>query len=210
MSKIFSFHLLIILLFLFNYETCQDFSDQDVMKALACISIIKHLDNKNLDQHMVSGYMISCFINIDDSTVHKVIGNQLTNDLQIDKSQIDKLIDFSGLQSQYSQNDILEYSKKLNSAIEKLQSQQNERGQNGMPSGRGGSKNKGSKEDNSENEAGLIPFMIRGIIGLFNPNDSFLALMIFFVLAYFGLKSLRKLFGNNSKNITIKKKTKSN
>ena len=209
MSKIFSFHLLIILFFLFNYETCQDFSDQDVMKALACISIIKHLDNKNLDQHMVSGYMISCFINIDDSTVQKVLENQLSNDLHIDKSQIDKLTDFSGLQRQYSQNDILEYSKRLNSAIAKLQSQQNERGQNGMPSGKKGSKNKGSN-DNSENEAGLIPFMIRGIIGLFNPNDSFLVLLIFFVLAYFGLKSLRKLFGNNSKNITIKKKTKSN
>jgi hypothetical protein len=144
-----------------------------------------------------------------------IIANDIINDLEIYCVNTwcpwkGKLIDFSGLQSQYSQNDILEYSKKLNSAIEKLQSQQNERGQNGMPSGRGGSKNKGSKEDNSENEAGLIPFMIRGIIGLFNPNDSFLALMIFFVLAYFGLKSLRKLFGNNSKNITIKKKTKSN
>ena len=209
MSKIFSFPLLIILLFLFNFETCQDFSDQDMIKALACISIIKHIDNKNLDQNMISGYMISCFINIDDSTVQKVLENQLSNDLHIDKSQIDKLTDFSGLQRQYSQNDILEYSKRLNSAIAKLQSQQNERGQNGMPSGKKGSKNKGSN-DNSENEAGLIPFMIRGIIGLFNPNDSFLVLLIFFVLAYFGLKSMRKLFGNNSKNITIKKKTKGN
>ena len=206
MSKKISISLIIISLFLFKSELCQDFTDQDMMKAVACISIIKHIDNNNLDQHKVSIYMISCFINIDESTVSKAIENQLSNDLKIDKSVIDKLIDFSELQNKYSQNDILEYSKKLNSAIENLKSQQREAGPYGMPSGKRGNRNKGSK-DNSESEAGLIPFMIKGIIGLFNPNDSFLVLVGLFVMTYFGLKGLRKLFGNNKINISNKKKT---
>ena len=35
--------------------------------------------------------------------------------------------------------------------------------------------------------------MINGLMGIFNPNDSFLFLIGFFVLVYFGLKGLKKL-----------------
>ena len=202
MLKNISFHFLIISLFLFNYEICQDI-DQDAMKAVACISLIKKMDNKNLDQRLISGYMLSCFINIDDAKVQKLLSNQFSNDINLEKDEIEKLTDFSSFQSKYSQSEIMEFSKRLNSALEKLKNQQNI----GMPPNQGG-KDKSSKKS-SENGGGLLEFMIKGLIGLFNPNDSFLFLIGFFVLVYFGLKGLRKLFVGK-KNINDKKERKKN
>ena len=197
-----SFHFLIYFLFLFNYEICQDI-DQDTMKAVACISLIKKMDNKKLDQQLISGYMISCFINIDDAKVKKILSNQFSNDIGLEKDEIKKLTDFSSFQSKYSQSEIMDFSKRLNSALEKLKNQQNI----GMPPNQGG-KDKSSKKS-SENGGGLLEFMIKGLIGLFNPNDSFLFLIGFFVLVYFGLKGLRKLFVGK-KNINDKKERKKN
>ena len=193
-----SFHFLIYFLFLFNYEICQDI-DQDTMKAVACISLIKKMDNKKLDQQLISGYMISCFINIDDANVKKILSNQFSNDIGLEKDEIKKLTDFSSFQSKYSQSEIMDFSKRLNSALEKLKDQQSM----GMPPNQG-TNDKSSKKI-SENDGGLLAFMINGLFGLFNPNDSFLFLIGFFVLVYFGLKGLKKLCVNKKKKINDKK-----
>lgn len=201
MFKNIAFSLLIICLFLFNFSLCQDL-DQDAMKAVACISLIKKLDNKNLDQRLISGYMLSCFINIDDTQVTKLISNQFSNGISLEKEEIDKLIDFSSFQSKYSQNDIKQFSERLNSALEKLKNQ-NMGGD--RPSSSKGGKDKSSKK--SADSVTLFEFLINGLIGLFNPKDSFLFLIGFFVLVYFGLKGLRKLFvGKNTNNNKKRKK----
>ena len=60
---------IIVVIFLFNYQACQDF-DEDTMKALGCLSLIRKLDNdKQQDQRMVSAYLQSCFVNIEESQV---------------------------------------------------------------------------------------------------------------------------------------------
>ena len=197
-----SLHFLIISLFLFNYEICQDI-DQDTMKAVACISLIKKMENKNLDQQLISGYMISCFINIDDAKVQKLLSNQFSNDVGLEKDEIKKLTDFSSFQSKYSQSDIMEFSKRLNSALEKLKNQQNI----GMTPNQG-TRDQSSKKKNSDNYGGLLAFMINGLMGIFNPNDSFLFLIGFFVLVYFGLKGLKKLCVKKKKNTNDKKEKK--
>ena len=202
MSKKIVFPLLIIYLFLFNYEICQDF-DQDTMKAIACISLIKKIDNQNMDQRLISGYMISCFASIDDSKVQKLIENQMSNDISLDKDEIDKLTDFTSFQSKYSSNEIKDFSIRLNAALEKLKNQ-GFGGDKASPSQ--GRKDSSSKKS-SEN-AGLFEFMINNLIDLFNPKDSFLFLVIFFLLVYFGLKGLRKMLGN--KKLIIKKRGKKN
>ena len=141
------------------------------------------------------------FINIDDTQVTKLISNQFSNGISLEKEEIDKLIDFSSFQSKYSQNDIKEFSEKLNSALEKLKNQ-NMGGD--RPSSSKGGKDKSSKK--SADSVTLFEFLINGLIGLFNPKDSFLFLIGFFVLVYFGLKGLRKLFIRKNTNNNKKRK----
>ena len=201
MSKKIALSLLISLIFSFNYAMCQNL-DQDMMKAIACISVLKKMGDKVQDQRLVSSYLITCFITIDDQTTQKLISNQFSNNLNLEKKEIDKLTDITQLQTKYSQSDIEEYSKRLNNALEKLKN--SNIGQNMQP---GNGENTGSSK-NSEN-TGLIGFMIKGLMGLFNPGDSFLFLIGLFVLSYFCLKSLRKLLNAGKKN-TNKKKGKKN
>ena len=198
MSKRIPFLLLIISLFLFNYEICQDY-DQDTMKAIACISLIKKMGNKITDKNLISGYMLSCFINIDDSAIQNLIANQLSNDINMEQKEMDKLVDFATIQSKYSQNEIIDYSKKLNSALEKLKNVNEMH----MPSGQR-RREKGSNK-NTENEGSLLSFIISNIFKLFNPNDSFLVLIGFFVVSYFCLKGLRKLCDEQKHNNNKKK-----
>ena len=63
--------------------------------------------------------------------------------------------------------------------------------------------------------SGLLEKIIGGIIGLFNPNDSLLLLVGFFVVFYLFLRQIRKWFDNSekiknkvNKSNKVKKKTK--
>ena len=202
MSKNIAFPFLILSLFLIDYEICQDI-DLDTMKAIACISVIRKMENKSTDQRLVSGYLLTCFINIDEATARKLLPTSPSGDTYIEQAKIEELTDFSNLQTKYSQNDIMEYSKKLNSVLQKMQ-ESNMGGSMGSPKG-------GKRDKNSDGESeggGLLPFFINWILGLLNPNDSFLFLIGFFVLVFFLLRGMRKLFGSKKKNITDKKKTK--
>ena len=201
MTKKIAFNLLISLLLLFKYEICQDI-DQDMMKTIACISLIKKMGTKIEDQRLISSYLLTCFINVDESSIQKLLSNQMSNKLDLDKNEVEKLTDMSKLQTKYSQSEIKDYSLKLNSALEKLKN--SELNMNDGQSQRG---RKQSSKSNKSN-AGLIEFIINGFMSFLNPKDSFLVLIGFFVLAYFGLKALRKIFSGKKKVDTQKKKEK--
>lgn len=191
---------IIVVIFLFNYQACQDF-DEDTMKALGCLSLIRKLDNdKQQDQRMVSAYLLSCFVNIEESQVQKLLASQYSNKMELSKSEVDKLVDMQSLQSKYSQSELIDYSKKLNSALGNLKNME----QGGPQAGRGSKK--GSSKSSSNSNGGLIGFLISNIISLFNPNDSFLFLIGLFVMIYFGLKGLRKLLDKKNKNNKKKEK----
>ena len=191
---------IIVVIFLFNYQACQDF-DEDTMKALGCLSLIRKLDNdKQQDQRMVSAYLLSCFVNIEESQVQKLLASQYSNKMELSKSEVDKLVDMQSLQSKYSQSELIDYSKKLNSALGNLKNME----QGGPQAGRGSKK--GSSKSSSNSNGGLIGFLISNIISLFNPNDSFLFLIGLFVMIYFGLKGLRKLLDKKNKNKKKKEK----
>ena len=195
MSKNIPFSLLIISVFLFNYQVCQDL-DNDMMKAVSCISLVQKTDNNNLDQRLLSGKILTCFMNIDESTVTKLMASQFSKELNLEKKLIEKLTDFQALQAQHLESEIMEYSKKLNSALEKLRNTQ--MGERPSSSNDGG-RSKGSK--NKEKD-----MFLSNIMWLFNPNDSFIFFVGYLLLAYFLLKGLRKLL--NRKDKTNKKNVK--
>ena len=201
MTKKIAFNLLISLLLLFKYEICQDI-DQDMMKTIACISLIKKMGTKIEDQRLISSYLLTCFINVDESSIQKLLSDQMSNKLDLDKNEVEKLTDMSKLQTKYSQSEIKDYSLKLNSALEKLKNSELDINDGQIKSGR-----KKSSESNKSN-AGLIEFIINGFMSILNPRDSFLVLIGFFVLAYFCLKALRKIFSGKKKVETQKKKEK--
>ena len=99
---------IVLVIFLFNYQACQDL-DEDTMKALGCLSLIRKLDNdKQQDQRMVSAILLSCFVNVEESQVKKLISSQYSNKMELSKSEVDKLVDMQSLQSKYSQSELID------------------------------------------------------------------------------------------------------
>ena len=185
---------IIVVIFLFNYQACQDL-DEDTMKALGCLTLIRKLDNdKQQDQRMVSALLLACFVNIEEPQVKKLLSSQYSNKMELSQSEVDKLVDMQSLQSKYSQSELIDYSKKLNSALGNLKNMEA-----GGPQPSRGSK-KGANKNSNNNSGGLIGFLISNIFALFNLNDSFLFLIGLFLMVYFGLKGLRKLLDKKNKN----------
>ena len=200
MTKNISFPIAFLALFLLNLFVCQSV-DQDILKAIGCISLIRKMDNKITDQNLLSGYMVTCFSRIDDSVLNNLVSNQMSNELHISEDQVKKLTDFESFSREHTSNEMVELSKRLNSALEKLKN--SNLSPDSIKSGQSGKK-KGSNQQ-SDGEGGFIPFLFSGLKGLFNPNDSFLVLIGLFVLAYFCLKGLRKILSNKKTNNNKKK-----
>ncbi len=198
---------LFLLISIIDLAELQEF-DKDMMRAVACITLIKKLENKPQDQRELSTYILTCFISIDDATTQKLIQEQASNKLDLTSDQISKLTDMYQLQQKYTEDQIMDFSKALNDALEKLQKNAG-----------GGMRNQQSSGFNNNNKtpqgSGLLEKIIGGIIGLFNPNDSLLLLVGFFVVFYLFLRQIRKWFDNSekiknkvNKSNKVKKKTK--
>ena len=198
---------LFLLISIIDLVELQEF-DKDMMRAVACITLIKKLENKPQDQRELSTYILTCFISIDDATTQKLIQEQASNKLDLTADQISKLTDMYQLQQKYTEDQIMDFSKALNNALEKLQKNAG-----------GGMRNQQSSGFNNNNKtpqgSGLFEKIIGGIIGLFNPNDSLLLLVGFFVVFYLFLRQIRKWFDNSekiknkvNKSNKVKKKTK--
>ena len=198
---------LLLLISIIDLVELQEF-DKDMMRAVACITLIKKLENKPQDQRELSTYILTCFISIDDATTQKLIQEQASNKLDLTSDQISKLTDMYQLQQKYTEDQIMDFSKALNNALEKLQKNAG-----------GGMRNQQSSGFNNNNKtpqgSGLFEKIIGGIIGLFNPNDSLLLLVGFFVVFYLFLRQIRKWFDNSekiknkvNKSNKVKKKTK--
>ena len=197
---------LFLLISIIDLAELQEF-DKDMMRAVACITLIKKLENKPQDQRELSTYILTCFISIDDATTQKLIQEQASNKLDLTADQISKLTDMYQLQQKYTEDQIMDFSKALNNALEKLQKNAG-----------GGMRNQQSSGFNNNKTpqgSGLLEKIIGGIIGLFNPNDSLLLLVGFFVVFYLFLRQIRKWFDNSekiknkvNKSNKVKKKTK--
>ena len=198
---------LFLLISIIDLVELQEF-DKDMMRAVACITLIKKLENKPQDQRELSTYILTCFISIDDATTQKLIQEQASNKLDLTADQISKLTDMYQLQQKYTEDQIMDFSKALNNALEKLQKNAG-----------GGMRNQQSSGFSNNNKtpqgSGLLEKIIGGIIGLFNPNDSLLLLVGFFVVFYLFLRQIRKWFDNSekiknkvNKSNKVKKKTK--
>ena len=94
----------------------------------------------------------------------------------MDKSEVDKLTDISKLQTEFSQSDISDYSRKLNSALEKLKKADPNMPENEKSRNRDSNSNKNSESNT------LLDFIIYGFMSFLNPNDSFLVLLKKYIL----------------------------
>ena len=203
MSQYISFPIIFISLFLLNFIKCQNV-DQDMLKAVACISLIRKMDKKITDQNLLSGYMVTCFSRIDDSILNKLMSNQMSNEIPISNEQVKQLTDFTSFTQEHTSEEMVDLSKRLNSALEKLKN--NNLRPEDIKDAQSGRKSSSNRQ--SDSEGGFIPFLFNGLKGLLNPNDSFLVLIGLFVCAYFCLKGLRKILSNKNTISTNKKKEK--
>ena len=194
---------LLILLNLLSISNTQNL-DKSVLKAAGCLTLVKKLKDKPNDQRVATGLLLSCFINIDEETADKLLQNQFYEKMGIEESEVVKLIDFNKLQNKYSQEQLEEYSKALNKALDPLR----EKGP-GDNSGKGPNTYE-NEEENSENNESIVNYIIK----LFTSSDSLLLLFGLFVVFYFCLQKMRKWFGKsgkdtNNKTINNQKSTKS-
>ena len=201
-SKLSSFLLIFILIVI---SKAQDI-DKDVLRAVACLSMIRKMTEKPNDPQLISSYMLTCFITIDDSTAQKLIASQNSNKLDLDEKQIKKLTDFYEVQNRYDENQIMDYSKDLNSALEKLKNFGA-----GAMNNQGGSMSDKNSKNNKRQGKGLLSIIITSLIGMFNANDSLIGLFILFFIIYLILRQLRKWFGSgNNKSNNVSNKNKNN
>ena len=194
---------LLILLNLLSFSNTQNL-DKSVLKAAGCLTLVKKLKDKPNDQRVATGLLLSCFINIDEETADKLLQNQFYEKMGIEESEVVKLIDFNKLQNKYSQEQLEEYSKALNKALDPLR----EKGP-GDNSGKGPNMYE-NEEENSESNESIVNYIIK----LFTSSDSLLLLFGLFVVFYFCLQKMRKWFGKsgkdtNNKTINNQKSTKS-
>ena len=199
---------LLILLNLLSISNTQNL-DKSVLKAAGCLTLVKKLKDKPNDQRVATGLLLSCFINIDEETADKLLQNQFYEKMGIEESEVVKLIDFNKLQNKYSQEQLEEYSKALNKALDPLR----EKGP-GDNSGKGPNTYE-NEEENSENNESIVNYIVK----LFTSSDSLLLLFGLFVVFYFCLQKMRKWFGkggkdsisktsNNQKNVKSSKSNK--
>ena len=118
------------------------------------------------------------------------------------------------LEQKYTEDQIMDFSKALNTALEKLKDAQPGGGMRNPSQGH----DSGSNNKKKPQGIGLLEKMFAGILGLFSTNDSLLLLFGFFIAFYLFLRQIRKWFGGNStsdkngskKTVKVKKKVKKN
>ena len=189
-KKIYS--ILFLLLNLLSHSFSQNL-DKSTLKAAGCLTLVKKLKDKPEDQRVMTGLLLSCFINVDEETADKLLQNQFYDKMGIEESEVLKLIDFNKIQSKYSQQQIEEYSKALNIALEPLREKRprDRQGQDQNPYDYEGQDN-----DNNESNESIVNYLIK----LFTSSDSLLFLVGLFVVFYFCLQKMRKWFGKSDKS----------
>ena len=197
LKKTFSF--LLILLNLLSSSNSQNL-DKSVLKAAGCLTLVKKLKDKPNDQRVATGLLLSCFINVDEETADKLLQNQFYEKMGIEDSEVMKLIDFNKIQNKYSPEQIEEYSKALNKALDPLR----DKGP-GDKSGQGPNPYD-NEEENSENNGSIVDYIIK----LFTSSDSLLLFFILSVGFYFCLQKMRKWLGKGDKNSSSNNKASNN
>ena len=170
--------------------------DKDMMRAVACLSLIRKLENKPSDQRVLSTYMLTCFVLIDDATTQKLIMSQTSNKLDLTQDQIDKLTNMYNIEQKYTEDQIMDYSQALNQALDKLKNV----GLGGIKNPSQGGKANSNSNKKREHGNSLLGNMISVVLGLFSTNDSLLLLIGLFIGFYLILRQIRKCCGNEEKN----------
>ena len=164
-KKIFEY---ILLLIMFNQISSQ-LLDKSVLKAAGCVTLVKKLKNKPNDKKMDTIFLLSCFINIDESTADQLLQNQYYEKIGIEENQIMELINFESIRKRFTEEQISEYSKALNKALEPLKNdgQKSKEEQDSFGY-------KYSMEDKESSEENNTNFIINIIIKfvLFSSEDS--------------------------------------
>ena len=177
--------------------------EKNVLKAAGCVTLVKKLKDKPNDKRIQTALLLSCFINVEEKIAEILLQNQYYDKIGIEEKEIMKLIDFNSIQRKYNNEQIEEYSKELNKALEPLR----DKGESDN------SKNDFNpyeyEQQNTEKEFGLINYFVK----LFTSIDSFLLLFILFIIFYFCLHKIRKFLRKDDKssnNINNNKKANKN
>ena len=166
--------------FLLNIITISEsqFLNKNVLKAAGCVTLVKKLKDKPNDKRVQTALLLTCYINIEEETAEILLQNQNYDKIGIEENEIQKLIDFNLIQRKYNNEQLEQYSKELNAALEPLKDKGEE------DNSRKDFDTHDYKQENSENEFGFISYLIK----LFTSIDSFLLLFGLFIIFYFCLQ----------------------
>ncbi len=202
--------LFILLLVIFSqiFISSSQLLDKSVLKAAGCVTLVKKLKNKPNDKKMDTIFLLSCFINIDESTADLLLQNQYYEKIGIEENQIMELINFESIRKRFTEEQISEYSKALNKALEPLKNdgQKSKEEQDSFGY-------KYSMEDKESSEENNTNFIINIIIKYLTSTDSLILLCGLSIIFYFSLQKIRKFFSesdNDGNNINKNKKASKN
>ncbi len=211
MKKIFSLSQLFLLItFLLSLIKSQKVND--VSKAVACMSIINKVvqeEGGEPDPRKFSPMMLNCFVTIKDEQLKDIL-NSMRSNLEFSNSQVIKeLTDANGLQSKFQQEQLMEYSKRLNNAIDKFKKIQENRGGFSMEDLEGDdehenkAKGKGNSGKKEKKNGGILGFLLGTIFDL--GSSSYMMFGFFLLGMFFSLRFLKMLCKVNKPKKKVKK-----
>ena len=173
--------LLIILTNLMTLNICE-IDNEDITKAISCMSLISQKFEKEPDPKTYSSLMLKCFITITDVEAKEILVRIEQGMKSMEDEDIQKLIDIDSLKN-ISQNELEKQSLKLEKAIKAFQKMQENYSSN--------KKDKNYEDDDEYRKSlpsrgNFLGVIMKGMTGILKAANNIGTIIIIIIFVYFG------------------------
>jgi len=198
--------ILILSLNFFILIICQD---EDIVKSVACMSLLneKYKDKeKQINQKTYGSEILNCYITITEVEAKEIVMGLQQGIKTLEKEDIDRLTDISGLKN-YTNDEIKEYSQKLNKAITSFQKMQDN-----YNSGKRDRQNDDVDDEHYKkshpSRGNFLGSIMKGMTGILKLANNIGTVILIIIFGYFALILFRKYCDNGKRRKETKTKEK--
>ena len=181
--------------------------NEDIFKSVACMNLLneKYQDNQ-INQKTYFSEILYCYIIITEVEAKEIVMGIEQGIKTLEKEDIDRLTDINGLKN-YTNDEIKEYTKKLNNAISSFQKMQEN-----YKSGKRERQNDDVDDENYKkshpSRGNFLGSIMKGMTGILKLANNIGSVIIFIIFGYFALILFRKYCDNGKRNKENKNKEK--
>ena len=183
---------------------CQD---EEIVKSVACMSLLNEkYQDKQINQKTYGSEILNCYIIITEVEAKEIVMGLQKGIKILEKEDIDRLTDINGLKN-YTNDEIKEYSKKLNNAISSFQKMQDN-----YNSGKRERQNDDVDDEyykkSHPSRGNFLGSIMKGMTGILKLANNIGNVILFLIFGYFALILFRKYCDNGKRKKENKTKEK--